>query len=102
MAALRWYKNKYHYRALFIGIFAFALWFFLSHRNLSDGLFSLAISVGFDYMTINLIFKREFYPLDLFAEAWFRRDSRGYRALYITYYVVFWLMILYAMIAEWS
>ena len=99
---LRLYQGKYHYRILLIIVISTLIWFFFSNKKISDAVISLVIVAGFEYMTINVIFKREFYPLDLFADKWFVKDSRGYKVLYLTYYFAFWLAGIYALYIEWK
>lgn len=65
---------------------------------LQKAIAAAVLIIVFEHMTLNLLFDREFYPLDMFADAWFPdRSSFGYKALYIGFYFGFWVLTCYAL-----
>jgi hypothetical protein len=89
------YKKKIPLRVMVVLVVSLVIWA-CGSQDMRTAIAVPILVGGFEYMTLNVILDREFYPLDMFADDIFPdRESFGYKALYIGFYIVFWGGIFY-------
>ena len=91
---LLWYKQRKLFQAAIVGLLFYLWWFFVSERGVNDFLSGIIAIAVANYLTVNVIFERNYYPLDLFVDDFFPdKKSFGNKFFYIGFYVFFIFVI---------
>ena len=98
---LGWYKRRYHYRLLTMFTVSLGMWLFLSNRTITDAFACITVGIVFEVMTMNLLFKRDFYPLNSIVDPLFERQSLAHKLSYTVFYLVFWGTGFYILHQKW-
>ncbi len=93
MVLLQCYKKRFWIRAANIIALTILWWSGVSDQTGRAFLVG-AILIGYaEVISVNVIFERDYYPLDLFADSLFPdKKSIGNRALYFGYYLL-WMIL---------
>lgn len=101
MKLLSEYRDRVIFRAILVGFFIVGVWYFISPNTMLSFFISAVLVIGFEWMTLNVVFVKKIYPLTLFVDDWFGRGSLAHSFIYYSFYFIFWCSILFIMYKNW-
>lgn len=101
MGLLSEYRGSVLLRVIVIGLSIIGVWYFISPKTELSFFVSAVLVIGFEWMTLNVIFVKEIYPLTLFVDDWFGRGSFAHSFFYYFFHFVFWFPIFFIMYENW-
>ena len=88
------YKRRKLLQAAVVGLLFYLWWSFVSERGVNDFLSGMIAIAVANYLTMNVIFEKNYYPLDLFVDDFFPdKKSFGNKFFYVGVYVFFIFVI---------